>query len=86
VTNGAQSRSARDLLRALGREQGSEPRLVGVPIPFARALARSRSGPVAWLGRFALPREVEMEAAVEPMTVTEAARYLAGGSPQSVTD
>ncbi|MEL0039810.1 MAG: NAD-dependent epimerase/dehydratase family protein [Ilumatobacter sp.] len=86
ISLGAGSTPIGDLLRALGREQGSEPRLVGVPIPFARALARSRSGPVAWLGRFALPREVEMEAAVEPMTVTEAARYLAGGRPQSVTD
>jgi len=27
-----------------------------------------------------------MEAAIEPMSVTEAARYLVGGRPQSVTD
>jgi len=78
---GAGSTPIGDLLVALGREQGVEPRLLGVPIPFARSMARSRFGPAAWLGRFALPREVEMEASIEPMSVTEAARYLVAGRP-----
>ena len=83
---GAGSTPIGDLLVALGREQGVGPRLLGVPIPFAHSMARSRFGPAAWLGRFALPREVEMEASIEPMSVTEAARYLVAGRPQSVTD
>jgi len=65
-----------DLLRALGRAQGTTPRLISVPVPFAERLTASRSGSVAWLGRFALPRRVEMEVALEPMSVEEAADYL----------
>jgi nucleoside-diphosphate-sugar epimerase len=65
-----------DLLRALGRAQGTTPRLISVPVPFAEHLAASRSGGVAWLGRFALPRRVEMEVALEPMSVESAAEYL----------
>jgi len=65
-----------DLLRALGRAQGITPRLISVPVPFAERLAASRSGGVAWLGRFALPRRVEMEVALEPMSVESAAEYL----------
>jgi len=65
-----------DLLRALGRAQGITPRLISVPVPFAERLAASRSGGVAWLGRFALPRLVEMEVALEPMPVELAAEYL----------
>ena len=65
-----------DLLRALGRAQGTTPRLISVPVPFAERLAASRSAGVAWLGRFALPRRVEMEVALEPMSVESAADYL----------
>jgi nucleoside-diphosphate-sugar epimerase len=65
-----------DLLRALGWAQGITPRLISVPVPFAERLAASRSGGVAWLGRFALPRRVEMEVALEPMSVESAAEYL----------
>ena len=65
-----------DLLRALGRAQGTTPRLISVPVPFAERLAASRSAGVAWLGRFALPRRVEMEVALEPMSVESAAGYL----------
>ena len=64
------------LLRALGRVQGITPQLVSVPVPFASRLAGSRSGAVAWLGGFALPRRVEMEVALEPMSVELAADYL----------
>ena len=67
-----------DLLRALGRAQGVTQRLISVPVPFAAHLAQSRSTSIAWLGRFALPRRVEMEAPIEPMGLGEAARYLYG--------
>jgi len=65
-----------DLLRALGRTQGVTQRLISVPVPFAAQLAQSRSTAIAWLGRFALPRRVEMEAPIRPRGLGEAARYL----------
>ena len=68
-----------DLLRALGRAQGVSQRLISVPVPFAARLAQSRSTAIAWLGRFALPRRVEMEVAIEPMSIEAAAEYLVGG-------
>ena len=76
VSIGAGTTRVGDLLRALGRAQGITPRLMSVPVPFAERLAGSRSGSVAWLGRFALPRRVEMEVALEPMSVESAADYL----------
>ena len=76
VSIGAGTTPVGDLLRALGRAQGATPRLISVPVPFAERLAASRSGGVAWLGRFALPRRVEMEVALEPMSVESAAEYL----------
>lgn len=68
-----------DLLRALGRAQGVTQRLISVPLPFATHLAQSRSTAIAWLGRFALPRRVEMEVTVEPMSIEAAAEYLVRG-------
>ena len=65
-----------DLLSALGRAQGVTQRLISVPLPFATHLAQSRSIAIAWLGRFVLPRRVEMEVAVEPMSVKLATEYL----------
>ena len=79
VSIGAGTTRVGDLLRALGRAQGVTPRLISVPVPFAERLAASRSGGVAWLGRFALPRRVEMEAAIEPMSIEAAAEYLVRG-------
>ena len=79
VSIGAGTTPVGDLLRALGRAQGVTPRLISVPVPFAERLAASRSGGVAWLGRFALPRRVEMEVAIEPMSIEAAAEYLARG-------
>ena len=79
VSIGAGTTPVGDLLRALGRVQGATPRLISVPVPFAERLAASRSGGVAWLGRFALPRRVEMEVAIEPMSTEAAAEYLARG-------
>lgn len=79
VSIGAGTTPVGDLLRALGRAQGATPRLISVPVPFAERLAASRSGGVAWLGRFALPRRVEMEVAIEPMSIEAAAEYLARG-------
>ncbi len=76
VSIGAGVTPVGDLLRALGRAQGITSRLISVPVPFAERLAASRSGGVAWLGRFALPRRVEMEVALEPMSVGSAAEYL----------
>jgi hypothetical protein len=65
-----------DLLSALGRAQGVTQRLISVPLPFATHLAQSRSTAIAWIGRFVLPRRVEMEVAVEPMSVKLATEYL----------
>ena len=76
VSIGAGTTPVGDLLRALGRAQDITPRLMSVPVPFAERLARSRSGGVAWLGRFALPRRVEMEVAIKPMSFEATADYL----------
>ena len=76
VSIGAGPTPIGDLLRALGRAQGITPRLISVPVPFAEHLAGSRSGGVAWLGRFALPRRVEMEVAIKPMSFEATADYL----------
>ena len=76
VSIGAGTTPVGDLLRALGRAQGIRPRLISVPVPFAERLAGSRSGGVAWLGRFALPRRVAMEVAIKPMSFEATADYL----------
>lgn len=77
VSVGAGPTDLRELLAAVA---SNEPRFVPVPLPasIARRLAMSRSGRLAWIGRFSMPRSVAMEAPVTPSRLSVAADYVAG--------
>jgi nucleoside-diphosphate-sugar epimerase len=66
------------LLRAIASNAGRTARIVPLPmpVPVARRLAGSKHARLAWAGRFASPRCVEMEANVVPMSTATAGRYI----------
>ncbi len=80
---GAGPTELRQLLVLLGgsASRGRVYPAAPIAVEMAQRLSRSSLGAAAWLGRFSLPRSVEMDIPVAPKTIHAACEYLLESAP-----